>query len=357
MSSRLVRIVLVSLLAGVAMGSIAAWAIHSANQSHPAPLMPMPGLANDHTPGRMAPLSRQAAPASVPDPATAPSAASNAAPPPAPAPVTGVASRRSESRGPFELDGAKFTLKVDLLCRHFDKDKNACADDYGESAEAYSLLDSSGNVQFQKTLPQIGLADYGAFEVYALRLEGRSHQALQIATREAPSAPDTGFSSDFFAFRSGKLSKFAEGIDVDALDSMQGPAQKSWKLAAGDTFSVREISSIYYDRIAHYKFNWQEGRLDPLESNEFNVEPHQGEHPDDTAVDFYPAPDFNAKPIRVHIGTGTKIVILKVVRTATSQDASGKQVVTEWLRISIDGRIGYISGDADFGAIGLAMAG
>lgn len=260
-------------------------------------------------------------------------------------------------QGPFDLDGIKLTLKVEWLCRNFDKDKNKCMDDFGESAESYSLLDQNGQVQFTKKFPEDSGPDIGSLDLSAVRLEGNTHQALQVATSAAPSAPDTGFSSDFYALHNGKLAKFAEDIPVGAFASLEGTGQLSWKLPADDTFEVRYFTSLYYNTIKHFRFNWKEGRLDQLETNEFDVEPHLGEHPEDSAVDFYPSPDFNAQPSRVHLGPESKIAILKAVRTTSSYDTAGKKVVTEWLRITIDGKLGYIAGDADFGAIGLEMTG
>jgi hypothetical protein len=228
MSTRLVRITLCGVLAGVALGSVAAWKLRSANRAQPATQMPR--LAGDHTPpGFPSPPHMPAAssaPVAVASPAT------NASPPPIPTPIPGVPSSRSESQGPFELDGVKFTLKVDWLCRNFEKDKNECADDFGETAESYSLIDPDGNIQFYKTFSGDIRANDTSLQLSALRLEGRSHQALQVATSEAPSAPDTGFSSDFFALHDGKLAKLAEGIPVGVLASPEGTAQPSWKLPA-----------------------------------------------------------------------------------------------------------------------------
>ncbi|HYL62559.1 MAG TPA: hypothetical protein VE077_08050 [Candidatus Methylomirabilis sp.] len=74
-------------------------------------------------------------------------------------------------------------------------------------------------------------------------------------------------------------------------------------------------------------------------------------------MDFYATPDFSAESRRVHIGPTTKIAILKGVLTSTAVDATGKKVATQWLRITIDGKQGYIAGEADFAAIGLQPVG
>jgi hypothetical protein len=58
--------------------------------------------------------------------------------------------------------------------------------------------------------------------------------------------------------------------------------------------------------------------------------------------------------VRVHLAAETKVKFLSVVRSSTSQEASGKAIVTEWLKVSINGRLGYVTGGADWQAIALA---
>jgi hypothetical protein len=171
-----------------------------------------------------------------------------------------------------------------------------------------------------------------------------------------PSAPNAGQSSDFFELHDGKVTSLGEGVAVAALAAPRGAAP-SFRLPSGDTFAVRQASSPYYDTLAHMRINWNEGRLDQLETTQFDVQPHRGDHPEDTAIDFYPAPDANAKPHRLHISPESKIAIVKAVRTPASQDGAGKQGTTEWLKIVIDGQQGYVTGEADFGAIGLLPLG
>lgn len=180
----------------------------------------------------------------------------------------------------------KFTLKIEWTCSKFDKAQNHCLDAFGESVGSFSLVDPDGNTQFKKEFPEIGNADDGSLDISMLRLEGHGHQALQVVTQGVPSAPDTGESSDFFALRNGKLVTLAEGINVFALAELQGAAS-SWKLPSDDTFEVRSTASYYFDAITHMRINWKDGRIDQLESNEFDVVPHQGdERPEDAAGGF-----------------------------------------------------------------------
>ena len=265
--------------------------------------------------------------------------------------------RWTDSHGPYELDGANFTMKTEWTCGKFDKSKNHCDDNWGETAASYTLVDAQGRTQFQKTFPYDGDPDEDSLRVSALLIEGRSHQALQIIMSTSPSAPEGGETSDFLAVHNGKLLAFAENLPVDAIGKPKGIGVLSTKLPPNDAFPVRYFGALYYNRTAHMRFDWDAGRLAQVESNEFEVEPNYGEDPPDGTVDFFPAPDPTKPSVRVHVAADTKIKVLSVVQTSTSQDRSGKPVITEWLKVTIDGRLGYVTGDADWQAIGLVAAG
>jgi hypothetical protein len=265
--------------------------------------------------------------------------------------------RWTDSYGPYEMDGANFTVKTEWTCGKFDKSKNHCDDHWGETAASYTLVDAQGQTQFQKIFPYDGNPEEGSSRVSAVRLEGRSHQALQIITSSSPSAPGTGETSDFLVAHDGKLLALAEDIPMGAIGQPKGNAVPTSKLPANDTFAVRYSGALYFNRIAHMRFDWNAGRLAQVESNEFEIEPNLGEQSPEGVVDFYPAPDFTKAPVRVHLATDTKIKFLRVVQTSAPRDPSGKPVVTEWLKVTIDGRLGYVAGAADWQALGLVPVG
>jgi hypothetical protein len=290
-------------------------------------------------------------------PAATPSTEPAAPAPPPPSIPESMLTRWTDSHGPYELDGTNFTVKTEWTCGKFDKSKNHCDDSWGETAASYTLVDAQGQTQFHKTFPYDGDPDESSLRVSALLLEGRSHHALQIIMSSSPSAPNGGETSDFLAVHNGKLLALAEDLPVDAIGHPKGTGVLTTKLPANDMFPVLYYGALYYNRIVHMRFDWNAGRLVQVESNEFEIEPNLGEDPPNGAVDFYPAPDFTKKPVRVHLVAETKIKFLSVVQTSTSQDSLGKPLVTEWLKVTIDGRVGYITGDADWQAIGLVAAG
>jgi hypothetical protein len=350
----MIWIVVCSVLLGSLLG-----ALISRGMRHASPRNTLPGLTSPtiaYKPGLApAPPRRSAssvgatfAPAATPSTESAPPASQPASIP------ESMLTRWTKSQGPYELDGTNFTVKTEWTCGKFDKSKNHCDDNWGETAASYTLLDAQGQTQFQRTFPYDGNPDEGCLRVSAVLLQGRSHQALQLIMSESPSAPNTGETSDFLAVHNGKLLALAEDIPVDAIGKPTGTAVQTSKLPANDAFPVRYFGALYYNRIAHMRFDWNAGRLAQVESNEFAIEPNLSQQPPDGAVDFYPAPDSTKASVRVHLAAETKIKFLSVVRSSTSQDASGKAIVTEWLKVSIDGRLGYVTGGADWQAIGLA---
>jgi hypothetical protein len=265
--------------------------------------------------------------------------------------------RWTDSQGPYELEGSSFTLKTEWTCGKFDKSKNHCDDNWGETTASYALVDAQGQTQFQKKFPYDGNPDEGSLRVSALLLQGRSHHALQIIMSSSPSAPNTGETSDFLAVHNGKLLALTEDLPMSAIGEPKGTAVLTAKLPANDTFPVRYFDVLYFNRIAHMRFDWNAGRLARVESNEFEIEPNLSQQPPDGAVDFYPSPDFTKASVRIHLAPETKIKFRSVVQTSTSQDSLGKPLVTNWLKVTIDGRLGYVTGEADWQAIGLVPVG
>ena len=355
MSSRLIWIVVCSAVTGILLGSAYSWiADHTQRQKAPSVSRPMPGAVRP-TAAPQLPRGVVAVPGRA---ATAPSPTTATPAPSLPATLPVALTHWTESRGPIDLDGSAFTLQIEWTCGKFDAQKKQCGDAFGENVSSFSLLDARRQIQFKKDFPYAGNPDDGATRISVLRLKGHAnHQALQIVSSDSPSAPDTGERSDFFAGHDGKLIVLAQNIAIGALGETQDATLLSAKLPPNDTFRVRHSGSPYYSTLTHMRFNWNAGRLEQVESNEFDVEPHLGDQPQDSAVDFYTSPDFNTRPRRLHIAPTTQIKVLKAVQTSTSHDTAGQKVVTEWLKITVDGRPGYIAGEADLGAIGLVPIG
>jgi hypothetical protein len=55
-------------------------------------------------------------------------------------PTRPVALRHVDTQGPFEIDGYSISLKVSLVCFKLDEKGTGCADDFGETAEAYAIV-------------------------------------------------------------------------------------------------------------------------------------------------------------------------------------------------------------------------
>jgi hypothetical protein len=353
----MIWIVAGSAVLGTLMGALISRARRHADA--PSSLPPLTTAPTLYKPVGSPSLPRRATPsvAAPAAPAATPSTEAAASAPPSPSIPESMLTRWTKSDGPYQLDGASFTVKTEWTCGKFDKSKNHCDDNWGETAASYTLVDAQGQTQFQKTFPYDGNPDEGSLHVSALLLDGRSHHALQIIMSSSPAAPNTGETSDFLAVHNGKLLALAEDLPIDAIGKPKGTTVLATKLPANDMFPVRYFGALYYNRIAHMRFDWTAGKLAQVESNEFEMEPNLGEQLPDGAVDFYPAPDFTKTSVRVHLTAETKIKFLRVVQTSTSQDSLGKHLLTDWLKITIDGRVGYVTGEADWQALGLVPVG
>jgi len=279
----------------------------------------------------------------------------NDAPPPAPTSYT-------LTLGPYSIDGASFTVKLSVICYKGARHAGQCNEDDEETVKSMKIENEAGKTCFHTSFPVAFAHQVERHVVEVTRLEGRDHQALEIKFETLPSHANTGESIQLFGLRGGTLQAFNdEPLEFyGGLGELpMGSSKDSLRLLAGDTLPVFALTNYFYI-LQPVRVNWNSFRLEPQETGEFEVaqQPPYSRKPDiqaDGYIRLYASPDNNAAQAGVAVSPQSTVQVLRAIfrRSPPEEHSSASDT---WLKIAVDGKVGWILGLDDYTAIGLSSA-
>lgn len=277
--------------------------------------------------------------------------------------------------GPFQISGQDYTVWT-----HAKRIKGKTGGD-NETLNSLEIRDASGGVAYRKAFPyEIVNGEFSetcsaSTDIFS----GSMTKWLLITEGCLPSAPMSGGPWQVFGVFAGKLAPWGKPIytEGELVRFVPGTVSKSgtatsfgvdtieFKVWAGNFFvtvPVRidltekklEPGMRCYNQTGH---GFAESGCEvPVEATRYPVSD------DETFVRLFSEPTENsAIPTHAVIRNGSKVEFLAasaLVVFDDSGDAIGLRVAEDvWLKVRIDGRIGWIHTQEDFAAVGLPQAG
>jgi hypothetical protein len=290
---------------------------------------------------------------------------------------------------PISIGNRNFTVVVQKKRLHWPAaaQHKFSADDE-EIAVSFDVKDSSGAVALHRSV----MADPRAIQLDEVRREGRflystgvdanqlvgsKGQALMVVWAEAISAPDACANYLILGLFDGKLKPYSEAFCEDLVEPAS-VVNRPWKLKTDpetgfDIFEVRRRTG-YYNVIIPVRIDFLMVKLlpanwcvrlhaapDMLERCEFPVEAERSPAKEDTFVRLYPEADEKMIPKHVVVKPNSKVEFLSAL-AHNALDRNGKWIPAPnmeipWLKVRIDGHIGWVHAEEDLIALGLSFAG
>jgi hypothetical protein len=264
--------------------------------------------------------------------------------------------------GPYSIDGENFTVKLSVICYKTARHPGQCNEDDEETVKSMRIDDAAGKACFHTSFPVAFAHQVERHLVEVTRLEGSEHQALELQYEQLPSHVNTGVSIQVFGLRDGKLQAFDDEPfefygGLGALP--EGTSKDSRRLLASDTLPIYLLTNYFYI-VQPVRLNWTELRLEPQEKGEFEVaqESPFSRKPEvqaDGYLHLYASPDEKAASTGVAVTPESSVQVLRAIFRSTPSETHSSASTT-WLKISVDGKVGWILGVDDYTAIGLSSA-
>jgi hypothetical protein len=276
---------------------------------------------------------------------------------PSPAPTS-----YTRTLGPYSIDGANFTVKLSVICYKGTRHEGQCNEDDEETVKSLRIEDEAGKTRFHTSFPVAFAHQVERHVVEVTRLEGAAHQALEFQFEKLPSQANTGVAIQLFAVRDGKL----QPLNDDPLEFYgglgelpAGSAKDSRRLLDGDALPVFVLTNYFYI-LQPVRVNWNDFRLELQELGEFEVAQQQpySRKPDieaDGYIHLYASPDKNASQVGVAVTPQTSVRVLRAIFRASPPEEHSSASET-WLKITVNGKTGWVIGLDDYTALGLSSA-
>jgi len=294
-----------------------------------------------------------------------------------------------ESLLPIAVGNRNFTVMVQkkrLLWPAAAQHKFSADDD--ETAISFDVKDTSGAVALHRSVMadprEIQLDEVrreGRFlfstSVSAVQLAGTKGQALLVDWGEIISAPDACSNAVILGLFDGKLRPYSD-VFCEDLIAPPGAVERTWKLKTDpqtsfDIFEVRRRAG-YFNVIIPVRIEFVMAKLLPAqwcvqlhaapdmrERCEFPVEAERSPAKEDTFVRLYPEADEQAIPKHVVVKPNSKVEFLSAL-SHNAVDRNGKwlpapNMEIPWLKVRINGQVGWVHAEEDLNALGLSFAG
>jgi hypothetical protein len=260
--------------------------------------------------------------------------------------------------GPYAIDGKNFTVKLSVICYKDTKHTGECTEDDEETVKSLKIEDEAGKTRFEKSFPVAFAHQAERHVVEVMRLEGQDHQALEVRYEKLPSHSNTGETMQLFGVRDGMLQAFnREPLDFNGElgELPAGTSKDSRRLLARDLLPIYLVTNYFYI-LEPVRVDWNDFALKPQESGEFEVaqESPYSRKPDiegEGYIHLYASPDQKSAAVGMSVSPRSHVQVLSALFAANPEENSSAN--DTWLKISIDGKPGWILGLADYTAIGV----
>jgi len=262
--------------------------------------------------------------------------------------------RSNQDLGPFAIDGHTFTVSVSLICLKGSQPNKSC-DANNTTAESLQVLDEGGNVSYSERLA-VSLPDPGAelvdgTEVQAARFNGKEHTILALVYQDFPSAPGTGGSFRFLAMRNGSLTLMnSDPVNCGEAGSFLGISKgkvPETNLLPGEVLNIAD-NNQYFVFYRQLRVNWNDFRLEEKVGGDFDVFQDTATLEAQSTVQVFASADPGAPHSALTLPRGTRVEFLGM------RIPSGGQ---KWLKVRINGKEEWITGNESYQAVGLQMFG
>jgi hypothetical protein len=272
------------------------------------------------------------------------------------------ATHYTRTLGPYLIDRANFTVELSVICHKGTRHPGECNEDDEETVKSMKIADEAGKTCFHASFPVAFAHQVERHIVEVTRLEGAEHQALELQFEQLPSHANTGVSIQVFGVRNGTLQAFNDDPlefygGLGALPA--GSSKDSRRLLAGDMLSIYVLTNYFYI-VQPVRVNWKDFRLEPQANGEFEVAQQapysrKPEIQTDGYIHLYASPDQNAASAGAAVTPQSSVQVLSAIFRASPSEAHSSASNT-WIKISVDGKVGWIVGLDDYTAIGLSAA-
>jgi hypothetical protein len=264
--------------------------------------------------------------------------------------------------GPFSVDGRNFTVELNVICYKDSPHPGMCNEDDEETVKSVKIQDGGGRTRFDKSFRVAFMHQLERYNVTATLLNGSKHQALEIVYEKLPSHADTGVSIQLFGLRGGKLQAF-NGDPLEFYGRLgelpPGQQKDSKNLLPGDILPIYTLTNYFYILVPVH-VDWKSFDLEEQSAGEFDVvqqRPYE-RNPDiqsDGFVHLHSSPNQNSDDAGVNVTPKSDVRVLKArFRKGPPEEHDSPNEM--WLKVSVDGKIGWILGLDDYTAIGLSSA-
>ncbi|MEK7405381.1 MAG: hypothetical protein AAB225_09755 [Acidobacteriota bacterium] len=221
--------------------------------------------------------------------------------------------------------------------------------DFGETVAAVEIRDAAGRVHFRRTLPYEVAGERFA-ETAGVEARAIGGRGLLLTYSFLPSAPLGGDSWQVLGMIGGRLVPFSKPIGV------YGTLRR-----AGEDALEFGVWTTNFFVIVPVALDWDKGRLiPPLAGRQFGVEAERRPPEEAAEIRLFPRPGA-AAAARVAVRKDSAVEFLAAqatLRWEEQEEEIGLDVSEEvWLKVCVDGKEGWMQGEADFHAIGLPSAG
>jgi hypothetical protein len=262
--------------------------------------------------------------------------------------------RSNRDLGPFRIEGHSFTVRVSGICLKGTKPETSCNAN-NMTAESLQVLDESGrptySEKFDISLPDQGAQPADETEVEAALFNGKEHKILALVYQQVPSAHGAGGSFRFLAMHNGFLTVLnSEPVSCGEAESLLGMSKGSvaeTNLQPGEILNVAD-NNHYFFFYRQLRVNWQDFRLEEKVSGDYEVSHEPVTLAAQSTVQVFASPDQSAAHSGLTLRPGTRVEFLGMRIPVDRR---------EWLKVRINGKDGWITGNESYHAVGLQEIG
>jgi hypothetical protein len=261
--------------------------------------------------------------------------------------------RFNQDLGTFPIDGRNFMVRISWLCMKGSASSKSC-DVHNTTAESLAVLDESGTPSFTEKLDvSLPDPDQPLIEGTGVRValfNGKEHKVLALVYQNFPSSPGTGCRFRLLAMRAGSLTLLnPEPVycgEAENLLRSKGQVPET-DLLPGDVLEMVDNNQHFFF-IQQMRINWKDFRLEEKVGGDFEVEQTAITLKKESTLQVFASSDDNAAHSAVTLPAGAKVEFI-VMRFSGGGH--------EWLKVRIDGKDGWITGDKSYEAVGLPTFG
>jgi len=268
--------------------------------------------------------------------------------------------RGSILHGPFRIGDREFYVQVII-----DTIAEKKANFWSETAREFRVVDESGPTHYREEFPlrfqSTGFSD--SFTVQAHRLIGEKGEGIILHRDIAPSAPGGGRSIKILSLKQEALKPISPWITVNgAIERLEPADERSFNLGPGGVVNF-SVWTGYFAVDVPMVVDLETGNLgvpEGFRDYPVQVEGHRFlEDLESATLSLKPSSDSERVVVPI---TKNSSISYNVVRTTARLYDSGHgwikvEVVDPWLKVTVDGLEGWVTGDEGFLSVGLLIIG